>query len=165
MPVGLFGGVSKVVGGFTGNQDGMTKQQKKAFRKLLIEHGITEFHHGDCVGSDADAHLIAKTLGLSIVKHPPVDEKKRAFCKGGRELPAKPYLPRNKDIVKASSIMFATPRSFNEVVRSGTWSTVRFATNLQRKMLVIYPDGSVVDRKKNPELSTLKDSEQWSPAI
>jgi hypothetical protein len=163
MPVGLFGTVS-VVAGFTGNQDGMTKQQKRTFRKLLIENGVTELHHGDCIGSDADAHLIAKTMGLSIVKHPPVDDKKRAYCKGGRELPAKPYLPRNKDIVKASSIMFATPRSFNEVVRSGTWSTVRFAVDKKVKMLVIYPDGSVVDRKKNPELSTLEDNEEWSQA-
>jgi hypothetical protein len=158
VPVGLFGAVN-VVGGFTGNQDGMTQQQKRTFRKLLIEHGVTELHHGDCIGSDADAHLIAKTLGISIVKHPPVDEKKRAFCKGGRELPAKPYLPRNKDIVKVSRIMFATPRSFKEVVRSGTWSTVRHAVNKKVKMLVIYPDGSVVDRKKNPELSSLEDYE------
>lgn len=164
MPGGLFG-TAAVVGGFTGNQDGMTKQQKRTFRKLLVEHGVTELHHGDCVGSDADAHLIAKTLGLSIVKHPPADDKKRAYCKGGRELPPKPYLPRNKDIVKVSSVMFATPRSFKEVVRSGTWSTVRFATNLKRKMLVIYPDGSVDERKKNPELSTLEDSEEWSPSI
>lgn len=158
MPVGLFGKLA-VVGGFTGNQDGMTKEQKRTFRKLLIEYGVTEFRHGDCIGSDADAHLIAKTLGIPIVKHPPIDDKKRAYCKGGRELPPKPYMPRNKDIVKASNVMFATPRSFKEVVRSGTWSTVRFAVDRKVKTLVIYPDGSVVDRTKNTELSTLEESE------
>lgn len=43
--------------------------------------------------------------------------------------------------------MIATPSSKEEELRSGTWSTVRYARKLRRPVTLIYPDGSVVEEK------------------
>ena len=56
--------------GFTGTRQGMTDDQKCALRKLLSEIARNGsfpllFHHGDCVGSDEEAHEIA--VGLDAV--------------------------------------------------------------------------------------------------
>lgn len=156
---GLFG-EAPVKAGFTGNQDGMTKEQKRSVRKLLVQKKAAGVTHGDCVGSDADAHDIAHALGIPISIRPPVDEKKRAFKKGAAVVfPQKPYKSRNQDIVNTTTFMVATPRSYKEVVRSGTWSTVRYAVKQGKMVYVVYPDGKVVERTQNPELSTLEDSE------
>ena len=57
--------------GFTGTQIGMSPLQKKTFTKLikflLADNKITSFHHGDCVGADADAHNIVKQLSDNCV--------------------------------------------------------------------------------------------------
>jgi hypothetical protein len=49
--------------GFTGTQDGMTDQQKSMLRDLL-DGGTGEFHHGDGIGADSEAHDIATLCGL-----------------------------------------------------------------------------------------------------
>ncbi len=141
--------------GFSGTQKGMTKSQAEAFRGLLIElyddyEGISEFHHGDCIGADAEAHeYVLTALGYyatTIVVHPPSNPKKRAFCKGGEMRPAKPYLTRNGDIVKDTQILIATPGEKTEQLRSGTWSTVRFAVNNARTVYLVYTNGRVMRR-------------------
>lgn len=160
MPRGLFGTPEVVRIGFTGNQDGQTKAQKKAVRALLQELKGTHFHHGDCIGSDAQAHETALAQGYAVIIHPPTDPSKRAFCKGAMVVrDEKPYLRRNMDIIKECSVLIATPRSHKEVIRSGTWSTVRRAVDYQRRVLVVYKDGTVHERTENPALSTLEDSE------
>lgn len=146
--------------GFTGNQDGQTSAQKQSVRALLRKLQGTHFHHGDCVGSDAHAHEIALALNYAVIIHPPIDPRKRAYCKGATAIrEEKPYLKRNIDIVKECSVLVATPRSYQEVIRSGTWSTVRRAVDLERKVYVVFRDGRVTERTENPDLSTLADSE------
>lgn len=121
--------------GFTGTQEGMSARQKAAFRQMLRDRGVTELHHGDCVGADSDAHDIAVACGVPrIVIHPPEDPVKRAWChrrdNGTTEVfvkPEKDYLPRNRDIVNQTQMLTAAPRTMVEVIRSGTWATVRFA--------------------------------------
>jgi hypothetical protein len=44
--------------GFTGTRQGMTAEQKSALRNLL-DGGAGDFHHGDCIGADSEAHGIA----------------------------------------------------------------------------------------------------------
>jgi hypothetical protein len=129
--------------GFTGTQVGMTGNQTSKLQELLISFGITELHNGDCVGSDFEADIIAKYLKLRTIGHPPIDQRKRAFCQFDEERTAKEYLKRNKEIVNESSILFATPREFIEQLRSGTWSTIRYARKLHRRVIIIYPDGSL----------------------
>lgn len=115
--------------GFTGTQRGMSREQLQHLEGLLSdmrELGYDTFHHGDCVGADAQAHDIAVALGYRVVIHPPEISSKRAF-KDGCVLPAKDYHERNHDIVDSSRLMIAAPDTNTEIVRSGTWATVRYA--------------------------------------
>lgn len=128
--------------GFTGTQRGMTALQCKALRTFL-EGGGGEFHHGDCVGADSQAHEIVEPLGYRIVGHPPSNPTKRAgrICHELR--PEKPYLERNKDIVRDTIALIAAPGEVEEQIRSGTWSTVRFARKQNKCVVMIFPDGTI----------------------
>jgi hypothetical protein len=85
--------------------------------------------------------------GIRIVIHPPTDPKKRAFCKGAAEIrEPKPYLDRNHDIVdEGSGLLIAAPFQEEEILRSGTWATVRYAWKIGRALdvFVIRPGGWV----------------------
>ena len=126
--------------GFTGTQQGMTTRQRFELRDQLIAFQATEFHHGDCIGADAEAHEIAKALGLRIVIHPPESDAKRAFCEGYDEIRSPlPYLIRNLNIVNETSVLIATPAEASERTRSGTWSTVRRGRKAGKTVVVITP--------------------------
>lgn len=102
--------------------------------------------HGDCIGADAQFHEIASKLGLLhlMTIHPPTDPKRRAFCAGAMcMMPALPYLVRDKKIVQACTLLLATPHLGWEELRSGTWTTVRYARKSGREVQLIWPDGSV----------------------
>lgn len=123
--------------GVTATQSGLTSRQRKLFREQIV--GATELHHGDCIGGDEELHCIAKELGLRIVIHPPKVIDKRAFCTFDEISRPLDYLDRNKNIVLDTDILLGFPRSNREELRSGTWSTIRFARKLGRKYLVILP--------------------------
>lgn len=126
--------------GFTGTREGMTAAQTATLQNLMRgESG--EFHHGDCVGADEEAATIAKSAGLTIIVHPPTDARMRAYSQFGELRPAKPFLARNKAIVDECDTLIAAPKEVAEQQRSGTWSTVRYARKLGRRIWVIRPDG------------------------
>jgi len=129
--------------GFTGTRQGMTPAQQRALRDLLAAHRGAVLHHGDCIGADAQAHDIAVELGFSVVIHPPDDARQRAFKSAPHIRTPKPYLVRNKHIVRETELLIAAPAEFIEQHRSGTWSTVRFARRLGRPVRIILPDGSM----------------------
>lgn len=136
--------------GFTGSQKGMSKEQtatfKKSLKNLLDDTGIRRFTHGDCIGSDEQAHIIVKDLpeAIGIDIYPPTKDSKRAFVDGYlHKFPEQPYLQRNHSIVDASDMLIATPNSYKEVMRSGTWATVRYARKQHKKIIIIYPNGAI----------------------
>lgn len=138
--------------GFTGTQESLTSAQYEALFRVLHEYARHEervFHHGNCIGADASSHYIAGILGFRRVLHRPVSGKKEAPCvrhllPGDEVLPRKDYLERNQDIVNATSVLIACPKEeTGEALRSGTWSTVRYARSLRRKILIIRPGGKV----------------------
>lgn len=124
----------------------MTPAALKALEGAFAELGEFEFHHGDCVGADFIAHRAAVKAGATIVIHPPLNNSKRAYAAlreaGVTILPAKEYLDRNKDIVDATTLLIATP-SGAEKLRSGTWSTVRYARKRGKVIVLIMPDGTI----------------------
>jgi len=142
--------------GFTGTQLGMTESQKKAIKRALelFRKENDEFHHGDCIGADSEAHQIAREIGYSIILHPPTNSSKRAFCKADKEEKALPYLERNLEIVKSTQVLLATPKGMIEERRSGTWSTIRKAKKMGRKIMIIFPNGHVQIHKENKNVST-----------
>ncbi len=127
--------------GFTGTRKGMTCSQKKALRVLFNDVSSPVFHHGDCVGADADAHAIASKYNAAITIHPPTSAAYRAWCRSGTMRPSKPYIQRNHDIVDAVSILIAAPASLTEEQRSGTWATVRYARFTKTPVIILDPYG------------------------
>jgi hypothetical protein len=130
--------------GFTGTQNGMTADQRLAFINVVVSARPAVFHHGDCIGADAQAHeIVEEHTAAVIVVHPPINPSKRAFCEGDEVRPPKDYLKRNEDIVLACDELIACPKSMSEELRSGTWATVRCAVRRFRSVIVVWPDGSV----------------------
>jgi hypothetical protein len=131
--------------GFTGTQQGCTQAQKASLREVLESHPAEEFHHGDCIGADAQAHSIM-VRRARVVIHPSNRDDKRAFCRGAAEVrPAKPPLDRNRDIVDDTEVLVACPRGEDEELRSGTWATIRYARKKGRRVMLVLPDGRVVE--------------------
>lgn len=134
--------------GFTGTQRGMTEAQKATFATLVTFTRMSEFHHGCCVGCDAEAvsHVLAKLKTAKIICHTPTNVSKRAWTAWTAShvtLEAKDYLVRNHDIVDACDIMIATPAGDKEELRSGTWATIRYARKLSKPICLILPSGEM----------------------
>lgn len=133
--------------GFTGSSEGMTEEQAKALwawlgllkQELKTDQEEMEFHHGDCIGADSDAHDLARILKYKTVAHPPINESKRAFKKADVILKEKKYLDRNQDIAEVCDVLLATPKEAKEILRSGTWSTVRRARKLHKEVIILSP--------------------------
>lgn len=133
--------------GFTGTREGMTLAQKEAVAELLDRLDANTVHHGDCVGADADFHLIAISRGSEVVIHPPKKEDLRAYCggKGVTVHPPKSYLARNRDIVDDSEALIVTPKEDSVQPKGGTWYTFGYANTTKKPFFLVWPDGSVWD--------------------
>ncbi len=127
--------------GFTGTRRGMTRPQLEAAERIISE--AEEFRHGDCLGSDEEAHDLAIEHGIPVIIHPPTDSRWRAWCKGGRVKKAQGFLRRNRMIVRCTGSLLAAPAEATEQRRGGTWYTIRFAISLRRPVTVIFPSGEV----------------------
>ena len=82
--------------GFTGTRSGMTEAQKWQLETFLRDYASHRkntdlvFHHGDCIGADAEAHTIAKKIGFRVCVHPSTLTKQRAWCEADEYREAKP---------------------------------------------------------------------------
>jgi hypothetical protein len=125
--------------GFTGSREGMSNKQKEQFVLLLQDMGMTEFHHGDCEGADAEAHDIVREFfpDVRIVVHPPLKGSKRAYKNGDETREPDDYLPRDERIVNETMFLFGAPKSNIELKRSGTWYTIRYARRKDKKHIVL----------------------------
>ncbi|MFA5937558.1 MAG: hypothetical protein WC822_06810 [Candidatus Paceibacterota bacterium] len=126
--------------GFTGTRRGMSDEQKYGLlRTLLADGGGSVFHHGDCVGADAEAHRIARDARCIIFVHPPSVRKYRAFCIVASSpyiWKPKPYLQRNRDIVDICDVLIAAPYDDNRA-NSGTWYTINYAKSKGKKIIIL----------------------------
>jgi hypothetical protein len=115
--------------GFTGTRSGMTQKQIEVLRQYLImfrvEYGL-EFRHGVAEGADLQAAALAVGVGYVEEKFPAGDDP----------------LGRNRVIVDGSHLMFATPHQHKEVLRSGTWATIRYTNKTHTPGITIWPDGN-----------------------
>lgn len=130
--------------GFSGTRKGMTDAQKFAIASLLEKLASKPplvAHHGDCIGADTDFHWLAKEAGYFIIGHP-CDLSTRSHCPVDECQKVKRPLVRDRDIVDESEIMLTCPLGFKEEIRSGTWTTIRYAKKVQRPLVIVYPDGT-----------------------
>lgn len=131
--------------GFTGNRYGITSEQKNQIISILDKYDNLIVSHGDCVGSDTDFHNLCmnyrtehQNKKIKIHIYPPNNSKLRAFNQGDLIMDEKPYLQRNLNIIKNSSILIACPIDKNkEELRSGTWSTIRKARKLNLMIILL----------------------------
>lgn len=133
--------------GFTGTREiDLPIAQRSALITMLDRwKGAKEFHHGDCKGADEFAAWAAYFRLIPIVVHPPSIHNERIFWPPSRSLriePTKPSLKRNHDIVEATDILIAMPKTRHEEL-SGTWATVRYARKLKKPICFIWPEGDV----------------------
>lgn len=150
--------------GFTGTQQGMSESQWMSVYKMmtgLARHGYTfTAHHGDCIGADKEFHGICRrSPGLAgIIGHPPDLGWKRAHCDFDSTAPPLPYLERNRVIVDCCQILIAAPKEHgtDEALRSGTWSTVRYARKRGKRIYIVRPSGLV--QKEVPNDTGAEDS-------
>jgi hypothetical protein len=125
--------------GFTGTRKGMSQHQKEQFALKLYELNPTEFHHGDCIGADAEAHDIVREFfpDVEIFCHPPKASSNRAWKKCDHYLDPLPYLVRDHEIVDDVEYMFGSPLQDYEILRSGTWAAIRYARKISRPITVL----------------------------
>jgi hypothetical protein len=135
--------------GFTGTQRGLTITQLGVLYTHLKSYFPTSylgfFHHGDCVGADAEAAKLARGIGYKLYCHPPTNNVKRAFVECDYYDPPRPYLIRNRVIVAECDLLIGCPGEHVERLRSGTWSTLRYAKKVMKNLCIIFPDGRVKD--------------------
>ncbi len=128
--------------GITGTREGMNEQQFEMVKQYLTGRYCegAEFHHGDCVGVDAEAAVLAKEIGYKIISHPgPSLDGLRAFveCDESRE-PAS-HFKRNRTIVDACDYLLVVPLQNEPQSRGGTWYTYDYAVKKNKPFMVFYP--------------------------
>ena len=133
--------------GFTGTRDGLTPAQGGALARRVRDQQVTTFHHGACFGADAEAvvHVRHYHPEAHIVAHPCTLTKcvsERALAASDHKRDVRPPLDRNRDIVDTADVMFACPKGPEEL-RSGTWSTVRYARKRGVPVVIFWPDGTM----------------------
>jgi hypothetical protein len=130
--------------GFTGTRHGMTEAQKSAMCSYLAGSS-GDFHHGDCIGADSEAHDIAEECGYAPIIHPPVDPSHRAWRKVPNHMMRmeKTHLARNRNIVDETTALIAAPHEPTEQSKGGTWYTIRYARKRNKTVVLILPDGSI----------------------
>lgn len=130
--------------GFTGTRNGMTEKQRNKVKTFLKVNRteISRAAHGDCVGADAEFDsLVGIYVEMEIF--PSENSSMRAYCDAPVIHPPKPPLERNHDIVDWCDVLLATPKESKEVLRSGTWATIRYARKVGKPIYIIDPDGGI----------------------
>ena len=143
--------------GFTGTQTRHKRAAPESDEDVLAStlgvlrrrHGDVILHHGDCIGMDALAHGVCRSLGIGVILHPPKDDSKRAFSVGAIDT-REPgdYLSRNRDIVNECRELIAMPRKIwlDTLSESGvpigkraggTYATVRYARIEGKPVIVL----------------------------
>ena len=132
---------------FTGTRRGMTEHQRDVFTRFLKGGNPYDvLIHGGCVGADDEADQAAATLKLYRIIYPAITNTElritHATLRGrGPCMFGMPRLPleRNKDIVNEGAFLVACPKENTEILRSGTWATVRYARKIGKRVTVILP--------------------------
>lgn len=107
--------------------------------------------HGDCVGVDVWSAGVAEFLGWETEAYPwdrpGWHNPKRGYHRSSViHRPNPDPMDRNWTLARvAIDGLYALPETKHEVMRSGTWSTVRRARKLGRKITLVLPDGEVVE--------------------
>lgn len=127
----------------------MNEAQVEVVSSLVRTYSyVAEWRHGDCIGADAQFHdILLKVLGPHVLDriwiHPSTRVDKRAYKQSPHIFRPKDPILRNHDMVNVTQGLIATPKLAFEIVRSGTWTTIRYARKFRRPIFIVYPNGSL----------------------
>lgn len=137
----------EIVLGVTGTRNEPTREQRNSIRDIIDRYSFrSKMHHGCCVGVDAYITVLCRLRSWTIVAHPPINRayfSSISYNSSDIKLQDEEYLVRNQIIVIDTNMLLAVPETEEEVVRSGTWSTVRFARTLAHPILIVWPSGRI----------------------
>lgn len=126
----------------------MTGPQERTCWKVFVRvhERLPELalNHGDCIGADEEADILAHKLGMVRYIWPSNIEATRAHCEDNGAIVASPEsapIARDIWIVQSSAFMVAAPATSSPEKRSGTWATVRHAWRTGKRVFIVYPDG------------------------
>lgn len=128
----------------TGTRTGASEAALDACRHWLSTHDQpTEAHHGDCVGADTQWHELLEAMDVPIHIHPCNLRSQRSHLSGAQIYPVRSPLVRNHVLVDVCDVLHAFPQTMEEIQRSGTWATIRYARKSGRDHVLFWPDGTV----------------------
>ena len=106
---------------------------------------VTHLHEGDAVGVDYEITLLFAHYRpeVEIVCHPPIKPHYRAYGPYDQIKEEKDYLVRDQDNVNESQYLWACPNGA-EIIRSGTWATVRYARIKGIPITIVMPNGEII---------------------
>lgn len=129
--------------GITGTREGMNPKQQNEVNHLLISlynNGAREFHHGDCVGVDAQAAYVARNIGYKIVGYPgPDQDGLRAYFKSDETLEPQTHFKRNRNIVDETDFLIVVPLQDMHQDKGGTWYTCDYGYQKGKQVKICYP--------------------------
>lgn len=148
--------------GFLGTLRGFTPLQRDAFIDLIKSMDIDEFHHGDCIGSDEQAHDIIRLIapGCEINIHPPAAELHRAHCEGDVDFMELNYIKRNYEIIDFADIIIACPdEGIDRSRRTGPnnpWRALEYVDDMEKHTFIISKTGEIEERFSGKKKSRYK---------
>jgi len=131
---------------FTGTRRGMTENQRKSIECWLLIHekDVAMASHGCCIGADIQFHcLLREVFGsrILIAVFPSTAKTAAPIPKDADYVaPPRPPLVRDKDIMNnGRDFLLVAPYTSEEVLRSGTWATKRYAEKIKVPFEVFNP--------------------------
>ena len=143
----------------TATRRGITSAQRAAVPGLLAAYPTTLLH-GGAPGGDEELHeLISGLRGFLVsncqVEVYPANASRHMFWKDKARFapfaltvqPPEHPLVRNQIMATRADHVLACPETAHEVLRSGTWTTVRAARRAGHRVTIIEPDGTVREER------------------
>ncbi len=135
--------------GITGTREGMDVDQIECVYNLLTEimsecnnlSIVPEFHHGDCVGVDVQAAIIAKELKYKVIAHPGPAGELQAGHASDEIRENITHFKRNRNIVNECDVLVVVPMQDAWQSKGGTWYTASYAKKKGKPYFIIYPGG------------------------
>jgi hypothetical protein len=130
--------------GVTGTRSGMNETQFAAMQEYLSQFvpTDTELHHGDCVGVDVEVAILAQSLGMRVVCHPPEKDELRANHNSDEIRKPLGHFARNRNIVDETDQLMVVPYQDNHQPNGGTWYTHDYAKKKGKEPIVFFPKRS-----------------------
>lgn len=134
--------------GFTGTRKGMTHAQHTWIERWMRDGHPGVARHGGAYGADTQFHAIWKDTARNPSKvfvYPADDKRRKLFLNQPRVFVEQVMDPlvRNEIIVDKDAFILAAPHTQHEIIRSGTWHTIRCAIRNEKPVLIAWPNGKL----------------------